>query len=83
VWSIINLKNIYLDLRYGKKKLQRLRDRSLPYTGIKEMAKLSNVELIDRLKKVLDGRFKEFFKTALNTPSVKERIESVNESRQR
>ena len=63
--------NFWLKIRYGKKRLQRLRDRSFPYVGsITKLAEMDDAELIRHLKKVWGEDFESFFKKSINTPMV-------------
>lgn len=75
----INLTNTYLRLRYGRRKLERLRSRSLPYVGDpRKLAEMNNAELMIHLREVLNDDFKRFFKKAIKISSPKERIDSIN-----
>jgi len=73
----IKLGNFYLKKRY-KDKLKRFRYRSLPYIGdLMRLNELEDFELYLEVKKVLGKDFKKFFKKAINTPSVAERLEAI------
>lgn len=72
------LAEFYLILRYGKKKLKRLRSRSILHVkNFREMGKMSNSELITHLKKELGPKFKSFFEKAISTSTVDERLEAM------
>lgn len=72
---MVDFYEFYLKLRYGKQKLQRLRDRSFPYVGsVRKLAEMNNAELIRHLRKTGKGDFKIFFKKSISTPTVEEAL---------
>jgi len=70
--------NSFLQLRYGKRKLQRLRYRSFPYVGnAVKLSQLSDSELIRELKKVLGRDFGVFFRNSISKPTVEEVMDGL------